>query len=276
MEIIETRESVTLQSGGYKLFGILHLPKNVKNPPVVFFCHGLAGNKIGKDRIYVEIAQRLAEIGIASFRLDCRGSGDSEGLFQDFLPEHFIEDVLAGLEYLKKNPLIDKNRIGIFARSFGGPIAIQAASRFKDIKSLVLWCPMFSGKQWMDQWQQMANQSIDPESAQELMRINGQQGSIPFFEQFMKINIEEALAKLDSIPLLHIHGESDERVTLEHALDYERVRSSSKEKSHFLRLPNSDHDFSNYQEKQQAIEKTLEWFDATLNHQEKIAAIKKS
>jgi alpha-beta hydrolase superfamily lysophospholipase len=261
----EIRESVTLESRGLKLFGILHIPKHVSRPPVVFFCHGLAGNKIGKDRIYVEIAYALSLAGIASFRMDCRGSGDSEGLFADVLPEDFVEDTLIGLNYLSELMQLDKDRIGIYARSFGGPVGVEAAAKFGKIKSLVLWCPMFSGEQWLDQWQLLLTKTISEEKASEMMRINGQQGSSAFFEQFMGINIEESLKRLADVPLLHIHGEEDRRVTLQHAEEYARVRKENgTTNSNFIRLAHTDHDFSNYTEKLSAIKSTVDWYSKTL------------
>ena len=260
----EIRESIILENEGMKLFGILHIPRHVNNPPCVFFCHGLAGNKIGKDRLYVEIAGKLAQEGIASFRMDCRGAGDSEGLFIDVLPEHYVEDTVKALEFLEERDDIDKTRIGIMARSFGGPVAIESASKWGKIKSLALWCPMFSGDQWKDQWQLLLSNSLDEEQAKEMMRINGQQGSATFFERFMQINVGQALTHVSSVPMLHIHGEEDTQVTLDHAHQYELIRQTASGLTQFVRLPKTDHDFSNFDEKQKSISETVNWFKRTL------------
>lgn len=260
----ERRESIILTSGGLKIFGILHIPENVEKPPCVLFCHGLAGNKIGKDRLYVEIAGRLSDKGIASFRMDCRGAGDSEGLFSEVLPEYYIEDTLVGLDFVANRSDLDSGRIGIMARSFGGPVAVESASKFGQIKSLALWCPMFSGTQWIDRWQLLLTNAVDNQQASEMMRINGQQGSAAFFERFMQLNVEESLSKVSSVPLLHIHGEEDTKVSLQHAHDYERVRKNARAESKFVRLPKTDHDFSNFEEKQFSIAETIDWFQKTL------------
>lgn len=260
----ERRESIILTSGGLKTFGILHIPEGVAHPPCVFFCHGLAGNKIGKDRLYVEIATKLSESGIASFRMDCRGAGDSEGLFSDVLPEYYVEDTLVALEFLKGRSDLDANRLGIMARSFGGPVAVEAAAKFSKIKSLSLWCPMFSGTQWIDRWQLVQTNAVDRAQASEMMRINGQQGSLEFFQRFLQLNVEDALTKISDTPLLHIHGEVDTKVSIQHAHDYERIRKNATAESKFVKLPNTDHDFSNFDEKQRSIDETVSWFKKTL------------
>ena len=81
MRKIEERQSVVLENEGQKIFGILHRPIHVDSCPAVLICHGLAGHKTGQYRIYVILAEKLSEAGIASFRIDFRGSGDSEGKF---------------------------------------------------------------------------------------------------------------------------------------------------------------------------------------------------
>ncbi|CRX38162.1 alpha/beta hydrolase [Estrella lausannensis] len=260
----EQRESITLEIKGMKLFGLLHTPVNLSNAPCVFFCHGLAGNKIGKDRVYVEIASKLCREGIASFRMDFRGSGDSDGAFSEMLPEYYVEDALAALNFLTTRKGIDPDRLGIMARSFGGPVAVEAAAQHKRIKSLTLWCPMFSGEQWRDHWQLLLSHSVDAKKAGEMMRINGQQGSTEFFERFMRISVENPLKELSSIPLLHIHGEEDTKVTMQHAHDYERIRKGASAPSRFIRLPKTDHDFSHFDEKQRSIDETIQWFKETL------------
>lgn len=264
MTVKEKRENIILESGGLKLFGMLHTPEHMNKAPCVFFCHGLAGNKIGKDRLYVELAARLSQEGIASFRMDCRGAGDSEGLFIDVLPEYYVEDTLIALEFLKSKDIIDPERIGIMARSFGGPVALASACQWGKIKSLALWCPMFSGEQWTDHWQLHVSHVIDNHKAVEMMRINGQQGSPAFFERFMQINVENALSRVSKVPLLHIHGEEDTKVTIQHAQNYERIRKNATALTKFVRLPKTDHDFSDFDEKQQAIDETVTWFKETL------------
>lgn len=265
MKKVEERISITLENCNQKIFGILHLPENIKNPPIVLFCHGLAGNKSGKFRVYVDLAYRLALKGIATFRFDYRGCGDSEGMFYDVTPSAHYSDSLLCLEYLKTYPGIDSTRIGIFGRSFGGPVAIKTASSFQEeIKSIALWCPMFDGEQWSDQWKLITKNEVSEEKKIKMMSVDGQQVSHSFFEEFFKINVNEDLSKIKKIPLLHIQGEKDTRVNNSHALHYEDCRKSGEAKSKFIKLTNSDHDFSDSTEREKALLETENWFVETL------------
>jgi len=260
----EERESVILESGGEKIFGVLHRPSGKGPHPAVLVCHGLAGHKTGKFRVYVDLATRLTDRGIAVFRFDYRGCGDSEGELLTATPDKHVEDAAVCLKYMEGQPAIDNSRIGIFGRSFGGPIAVIAASRFPHVKSLVLWCPMFNGKQWIDQWHLVLTKAVDKEAKAEMMRINGQQMSGEFFKHFFRIDLTEDMAKLNHVPFLHIQGESDTRINLEHAHAFERCRKQAEAESRFIRLPNTDHDFSHYKEKLHALDETSAWFEKTL------------
>jgi len=261
---VEERRVVVLENCGEKIFGVLHLPAVVARAPVVLICHGLAGHKTGKFRVYVDLATQLAKLGIATMRFDYRGCGDSEGLFYDITPEGHYSDALICLDYLKNHPRIDNSRIGIYGRSFGGTVAVKAANEDGSIKAMSLWCPMFSGNQWQDQWQLVQQNTSNNKYMMEMMMVNSQQGSYKFFDAFFNINIQSDLINLHQTPLLHIHGEADTRINMQHALDYETCRREASATSKFIKLPNTDHDFSHFDERFQALEETAKWFSEYL------------
>ena len=136
MDKFETCESVEFEVEGKQIFAILHRPIVQKHHtvPAVLMCHGLAGNKTGRFRIYVNLARELSKAGIATLRVDFRGCGDSEGDFIDSTVHGFIEDALKSLDVLSHSKGIDQERIGIFGRSFGAAIAIITAAKFQKIK----------------------------------------------------------------------------------------------------------------------------------------------
>lgn len=264
MEAQETRESVVLKNHGQKIFGVIHRPLVSSPHPAVLICHGLGGHKSGKYRLYVHLAEMLARIGIGCLRIDFRGSGDSEGKFSDMTIEGEISDALAALDFLKHDRLVDSSKIGLFGRSFGGVIAVSAASRYRDIKSLALWAPVYSGDQWRDKWMMVQSNQLPDDHKEKLMRINGMLPGPHFYQQLFGLKLESDLASLDKLPLLHIHGELDETVNLSHAECYQTFRRNAKGKSQFLRLKKCDHDFSHPQEQEIALNETTLWFQKTL------------
>lgn len=267
MNRFEERDSVILNNNGQKIFGVIHKPLIHKPPyPVVLMCHGLGGHKSGKYRLYVHLSQALSQKGIASFRFDFRGSGDSEGDFQDMTIETEVSDALIALDYLRKDKDLDSSRIGIFGRSFGGIVSLRAAYRHGNIKSMALWAPIFNGDQWREKWHIVQTHDLSPEHREEMMRVNGLVPGRHFFEQLFALKLDNEIDALSHLPLLHVHGEKDTIVNLSHAERYHEFRRHAQAESKFILLPHSDHDFSFVPEQRQVLEETVKWFDKTLNH----------
>ena len=258
----ELRESVVLTNQNQKIFGILHLPKGIEKPPCVLMCHGLGGHKTGRYRVYVDLAEALIEKQIAVFRFDFRGSGDSEGNFGEMTLQGEVSDAIKALEYLQSDPRINPDQIGLFGRSLGGAVATLSAASFGHIKSIALWAPIYDGSQWKHHWLDIKNGLLTEREAIEVRRINGQVAGILFYDELFNLDIEPALKTLQHIPLLLIHGEKDDVVDIAHAEKYYRLRQ--KPVTHFIRLPNADHDFTIPEERTYAINQTAQWFKERL------------
>jgi dipeptidyl aminopeptidase/acylaminoacyl peptidase len=265
MSQYEERESIVLENQGQKIFGIFHRPLNSSGPfPTVLICHGLAGHKTGKYRVYVLLSERLSKLGIASLRIDFRGSGDSEGNFADMTLESEVSDAVVALDYLHQRPDVDGSRIGVFGRSVGGTVALMTAQKAGKVKSLAIWAPLYDGEQWESQWHLLNSAELSDDERQEKLKINGQIPGIDFFNELFAMKIEDHLTDLATVPMLHIHGEQDLVVTTQHADRYVEARKSVKNKDKFIRLPQSDHDFSHTNEQNIALEETSNWFSKTL------------
>ena len=264
MEKNEERESIVLENEGQKIFGIFHRPGYPGPYPTVLMCHGLAGHKTGKYRLYVLLAEKLSKLGIASLRIDFRGSGDSEGSFSEVTLESEVSDAMVALEYLRSRSDVDKSRIGLFGRSVGGMVALVTAQKSGPVKSLATWAPLYDGEQWSSQWEQLHAPEISEELRFEMMKVNGQVPGVQFFKQLFEIRMEDHLKELAEVPFLHIHGEQDLIVTTQHADRYLKARQTVQSKNKFIRLPESDHDFSHTKEQSFALEETAQWFATTL------------
>lgn len=268
MQKFEERSCVILENDGQKIFGMLHCPlkATAKKTPAVLMCHGFAGNKSGRYRIYVSLAQELAKAGIASLRIDFRGSGDSEGDFSEMTVETEVSDVLKGLDFLHSHPQVDPERIGLLGNSFGGAVAVLAASQYGHVKSLVLLAAIFNSQQWRQKWEKLQSKGNDSNIMEEMMRTYD--GNIPgkgFYHSFFKLDVEPHLSRLKEIPLLLIHSENDERVSIIEAEQYMRCRQQVPAETRFIRLNKCGHDFSYSDERHTAIDNTVKWFSNTLS-----------
>lgn len=265
MSTCEMREAITLQNNGEKIFGILHRPLLEGPVPAIVICPGFGGNKCGKYRLFVTLGQALAKKGIAVFRFDYRGAGDSEGEFEDITLDGKVSDTMTCLNFLENDPQINRHRIGLLGRSLGGVISLLTAERHGHIKSLALWAPVFTSAPWRDLWMAYQSKGMTAEIAEAIN--NKFPLGVPnahFLTQFFKIDMTKTLDHLREVPLLHIHGERDQSVTIDHADGFKQARAGI-EHSKFINLPKGDHDFSNRDEQMIAIEESVKWYRNTLS-----------
>ena len=85
-----------------------------------------------------QIADALARRGIASLRMDDRGTGASGGSFKGATSADFAEDVRAGLAYLRTRPEIRADQLGVLGHSEGAVIAPMVAEREPALRAIVL------------------------------------------------------------------------------------------------------------------------------------------
>lgn len=138
---------VTIETGSGNIIGTLETPE-AANPPVVLLLHGFTGSrhelpvKDTDEGVFSRTARLLAEAGYASLRIDFRGSGDSDGNWEDTTFSGQIADATAAIDWLKTQSNVDASRLGIIGWSQGGLVAAHAASaRPDDVDATVLWAP---------------------------------------------------------------------------------------------------------------------------------------
>jgi pimeloyl-ACP methyl ester carboxylesterase len=264
MDKFEQREWITLSNGDQRFFGVLHLPLEKKRSPAVLICHGFAGNKTGRSRQYVRVAEELAKNGIVALRVDYRGCGDSEGALEEMRLSGNIADACKGLEYLSKHPRVIREEIGVLGCSLGGAIAIQTALKNTNVKSIVLWAPVSNSKQWQMQWFLFRNFT----GSSEVIWLNNtpyQRKFVrDFFTEFFEIQPAKGLEQLGHLPMMHVHGDKDTVVPIDHMREYEKYRKNATAPSRFLRLPNMDHNLFDPDEIHILIKESVGWFLKTL------------
>ncbi len=137
---------VTIQSEGQNVIGTLALPqRGATSYPVVLMLHGFTNVRdelpvAGTDeKMYERMARVLGEHGMASLRIDFRGSGDSDGAWADTTFTGQIADALAAIDFLDALPAVDMARLAVLGFSQGGLVAAQIAARDARIDNVVLW-----------------------------------------------------------------------------------------------------------------------------------------
>lgn len=136
---------VVVESNGWKIVGDLLVPKSKRPLPAVILLNKAAGDR----KIYERLARHLAENGIASFRVDLRGHGESinQGKFvpgaQNALSliEGADEDVASAFRHLKTVPGIDAQKIGFVGASYSGEEMAVSARKYGYGKAYVALSP---------------------------------------------------------------------------------------------------------------------------------------
>src|SRR5262249_11200724 len=131
-----TEEAVTFSNGDVRLAGTLTVPPGPGPHPAVVFVHGSGPQTRASYAVEVD---RLARHGIASLAFDKRGTGESAGDWHlaDF--DVLAEDVLAGVQLLRRHPRIRPDKVGLLGGSQAGWVIPLAASRCEDIAFIVLF-----------------------------------------------------------------------------------------------------------------------------------------
>ena len=117
----------------YPLNGLLTLPEDAAGSvPAVVFVHGSGASnmdeKVGKLTPFKDLAQGLAQHGIASVRYDKRSFAHGFKMLRDKSLEvtvktETIYDAILATELLKKDPRINSEKIYIIGHSMGGMLA---------------------------------------------------------------------------------------------------------------------------------------------------------
>ena len=132
-------ESITFKtSRGLKLSGALLSPdENARD--VVVFAHGTGSSKSSpRNR---GIAERLLELGIASFLFDFTGHGESDGVFEQSTEDQQFDDLVSALDWLDHQTFVHTRMVGVNGSSTGGTVAIRVAAEDPRIQVMVLRVP---------------------------------------------------------------------------------------------------------------------------------------
>lgn len=140
----QSEEAVTIDTPLGPVIGTLEIPAGDPAPVVLLF-HGFTGVRDElpvantDEGVFSRTARLLAEQGIASLRIDFRGSGESPGAFADTTFEGQVADGLAAIDWLEANAAVDGQRLAVIGWSQGGLVATAVAGRSDKPDALVLW-----------------------------------------------------------------------------------------------------------------------------------------
>jgi pimeloyl-ACP methyl ester carboxylesterase len=203
------------------------------------------------------MSEILSKKGIASLRFDFLGSGDSEGLFSELTPQLCVQNLVDVVQAVCLSSFVPNAprfvSIGLFGRSFGGYICLQASSFIKDLKAIAVQSPPFDAE---------AFSSLPPYFCEEWGKLSfmGEPISEKFLPEMQQLDMTAALERLKDVPFLHISCENDRVIGAEHTQKFKKARGQSHPKTQFELILGADHECSSFSSRNIVLEKVSSWF----------------
>jgi carboxymethylenebutenolidase len=141
-------KKISYLSGEINVPGFFCLPENQTSCPAVLIFHGSDGFKPNHEAI----ARKLAKEGLAALALNWFG-GESERSHWDTIQ---AEDILQAVSFLKQQPAVDSDRLGLIGFSRGGGLALIMGSMIRQTKAIVNYFGLTSWRRGMEEFRHLS------------------------------------------------------------------------------------------------------------------------
>ncbi|MBM7619161.1 pimeloyl-ACP methyl ester carboxylesterase [Bacillus tianshenii] len=240
------QKSIEIDHKGQILRGMQHIPIGNKLPAVILF-HGFTGTKLEPHRFFLKISRALETMGIASFRFDFLGSGESDGNFEEMTVLSEVSEAKAILESVQSHPSVDKNNIIVLGFSMGGLVAsLLAGDHSAEIKKLILLAPAGTLPEIIEKQMGFAT-FIEELNAYDL---GGNLLGKEFVTELKSLEVWEKAARYTNDVLL-IHGTNDQAVHVKVSSLYQQNCYPNATLKH---IEGADHTFNSYKWEKEVIE----------------------
>jgi alpha-beta hydrolase superfamily lysophospholipase len=231
-------EELEFSADGFRLRGTLHLPEN-RLAPLVIGCHGLLSDRRSPKQL--ALAAECQRLGMAYFRFDHRGCGESQGrLEQDTSLDDRSSDLLHAIRHLYRRSDVEK-RLGLFGSSMGGAVCIRAAVQSDPAALVTFAAPV---------------RSRSLKAALAVSKPDGRMASLLKTE----FDLSEDLAKVRNI--LVFHGDADGVVPIDHAHEIFQKAGDPKQ---LIIQKNGDHLMSDPRHQEEFVREAALWLKQGLS-----------
>jgi pimeloyl-ACP methyl ester carboxylesterase len=167
------------EKAGVTLAGTYTVPADMGPFPAVVLLTGSGpedrNETVFKHQPFAVLADYLTRHGVAVLRFDDRGVGQSGGTQEGMTSADYTTDAQAALAWLRAQPGIQKNHVGLLGHSEGGTAAIGAATQAAGPNFLVLLAaPGIAGDE-MIVLQSLALTRLQTTDASQLAAVEKQQ-----------------------------------------------------------------------------------------------------
>ena len=238
-------ENIRIPALGFSLAGTISKPQasSEKHLPAIVLVGGAA--PLDRDEtmngipIFGQLANALADAGFLVLRYDKRGLGQSGGRPEGAGLGDYASDVRAVVDYLEDREDVDDDRIVVLGHGEGGWVALQAASRTKEIAAVILAnVPGTNGAALVLEQQRASLDRLSLTEEEKQNKINlqekihaavvsqgswegiepklRQQAETPWFRSFLRFQPSKVIERVRQAILI-LHGTRDDKISPDHA-----------------------------------------------------------
>jgi alpha-beta hydrolase superfamily lysophospholipase len=244
---------------GLRLCGTLVRPRAMTGPPVVLV-HG-GGVTRDEGGLFTRLADGLAGAGLASFRFDFRGHGESEGRQEELTISGVLNDIVAAVELAAGE--VGARQVSLVGASFGGGIAASfGARRPRVLHRLVLLNPLLDyKKRFIDDKPYWQGDRISEEAGRELAARGYLDHSPsfrlgrPLLNELFHVRPNRMLGDIEA-PTLIVHGTGDTFIPVHSSRDsIGRFRCAVE----LVEIDGAQHGFAVHDDPEYRHPQTREW-----------------
>ncbi len=234
-------KTLSFSSDGFGLSGTFHLPE-IHHPPLVVGSHGLLSS--GSSPKQIEMARKCGLNGMAYFRFDHRGCGQSEGSKADAADFNGrCRDLQCAIQFLRSNYDLDP-KTGLFGSSLGGAVCLSVAAAIRIHALVTVAAPLDSSS------------LIDSAHGVVPAGLSADLALSPRF----RFDLSAVLPDISNI--LIFHGENDSVVPVSHA---RRLFEKAGRPKKLVIQENGDHVMSLALHQKSFMRESILWFSTILN-----------
>jgi len=245
--------TIEVQNHGMAIRGTMYTPAVRHRVPTVLMLHGFTGSRAETGFLFVRLARRLNEAGIAAVTFDFRGSGESDGSFDQMLVSGELSDALRMVEWVQGQPFVDRSQFCLLGFSLGGLLAACVSARVRNVASMVMIAPTT-----VDNMCRFASSDV---RTNEPVTMGAHTMHPDFFNDIRKLNPVADVA-VHPRPTLLIQGEGDMAVPPSVSQAYVDAMTRRNVPLDVIRMPEANHGFSRPVWQNQLIEDVTGWLKA--------------
>ncbi len=255
-----TRDSVEYQSRGHKILGVVHrgMDPVTRSCPGVVMLHGFMASKCQPPhRLFVQLAEALARLGIASLRIDLPGRGDSEGETIDLTVEDDLAAAQQAIDILAAQPDVNARRIAVLGISWGGILAATLAGRDPRVAAAVLLSTApYEQVGWKPRLQKVEGRRV--------YKFVGNLVGDQFFAGLKQLHPVDDLARTCG-PVAYIYGTKDRLIGSAALKNLQARLKTAGVPLDVIPIPGGDHIFMAPDLQRQVIDASVTWLQWTLH-----------